>query len=228
VNLARWRALPLALKRRTLRYAVYLLHRSLRDLSFRTVELARKIVEEGSAGSAATLPGDMELLVEYDSWRLALPSADVPPSGPQLDSAQPQPFSVPGTMVLANGWRLRSAYVDDSPGEVDYQQWNPWRAYLDAERAGALLVRGRREGERFRPLGLAGHSVQVSDFMINEKIAGELRARWPIVANEAHVLWIVGQRIDERAKVTAETRRILQLHCFRHSTMVGEKGDLLE
>ncbi len=229
VNLARWRALPLALRRRTLRYAIHLLHRSLRDLSFRTVEAARRIAEEGDAGSVATLPGDMELLVEYDTWRLALPTATVPPSGPQLDAAEAQPLAVPGTMALANGWRLESAYVEEQPPQqVDYRQQNPWRVCLDAERAGSLVVRGRREGERFQPLGLEGHSVRVSEFMINQKIPAELRARWPIIANEEHVLWIVGQRIDERAKVTAATRQILLLHCFRESSTVGDLDDLLE
>ena len=66
-----------------------------------------------------------------------------------------------------------------------------------------------------QPLGLGGRSAKLKDVMINRKMARELRPYWPIVANEKHAVWLVGQQIDERARVTAESRKIWQMRCYR-------------
>ena len=58
---------------------------------------------------------------------------------------------------------------------------------------------------------MSGKSALVSDVMVNRKIPASLRAGWPIVAGRDHLLWLVGHHIDERARVTAGSRRVLQL-----------------
>jgi tRNA(Ile)-lysidine synthase len=47
--------------------------------------------------------------------------------------------------------------------------------------------------------------------MINAKIPQAWRDRIPLLASPKQVLWVAGWRIDERAKVTAATKRILHL-----------------
>ncbi|MFW6184062.1 MAG: tRNA lysidine(34) synthetase TilS [Chloroflexota bacterium] len=217
LDLDAWRRLPLSLRRRTLRQAVWQLRASLRDVSFRPVELAREVAETGTVGAQATLPGALMLTVEYETLRVADPSASMPTSAPQLLEPEPQPLNVPGELELENGWRLE---VWNEPAEIEAaleQARNPWRAFVDADAAGTLSVRARRAGERFKPFGMAGHSARVADVMINEKIPAEYRARWPIVANERHLVWLVGHRIDERVRVRAGTRRVLAMRCARES-----------
>ncbi|MFW6042381.1 MAG: tRNA lysidine(34) synthetase TilS [Chloroflexota bacterium] len=217
LDLDAWRRLPLSLRRRTLRQAVWQLRASLRDVSFRPVELAREVAETGTVGAQATLPGALMLTVEYETLRVAEPSASMPTSAPQLLEPEPQPLNVPGELELENGWRLE---VWNEPAEIEAaleQARNPWRAFVDADAAGTLSVRARRAGERFKPFGMEGHSARVADVMINEKIPAEYRARWPIVANERHLVWLVGHRIDERVRVTERTRRVLAMRCARES-----------
>ena len=91
---------------------------------------------------------------------------------------------------------------------------------VDAERLPAdLTLRGRRPGDRFQPLGLGGHSLKLADFMINAKMAGALRERWPLVTAGADaIVWVAGLRLAEPYKLTAATRRALRLSFVR----VGE------
>lgn len=47
--------------------------------------------------------------------------------------------------------------------------------------------------------------------MIDDKIPGEERDLIPLVADGKEILWIAGGRINERYKITAATRRVLEL-----------------
>jgi len=73
------------------------------------------------------------------------------------------------------------------------------------------VLRQRRSGGRFRPLGLGGHEKSLHTFMIDVKIPRSLRDFVPIAASPRHIVWVAGWRIDERAKVTARTERVLHL-----------------
>jgi tRNA(Ile)-lysidine synthase len=50
-------------------------------------------------------------------------------------------------------------------------------------------------------------------FMIDEHIPRDKRDRIPLVADGSHILWVVGYRVSESYKVSADTRRVLQVTC---------------
>ncbi|MCB8919206.1 MAG: tRNA lysidine(34) synthetase TilS [Ardenticatenaceae bacterium] len=199
VDLAGWRALPLSLRRSTLRQAVWRLRSSLRDVGFEPVEQARRVAEDGPAGTQASLPGGLVLTVGYTEWVLAQPGRSFTPAGPQI--AQPRPLPVPGRAALVNGWQITAEWLPQVDWAAVRGNRDPFVAYLSPEQVAGLHVRGRRPGERFQPLGLAGHSAKVKEVMINRRIPAGLRARWPVVAHEGHIVWLVGCMIDERAKL---------------------------
>jgi tRNA(Ile)-lysidine synthase len=85
-----------------------------------------------------------------------------------------------------------------------------WTAYLDADRLKyPLILRNFRPGDRFVPLGMAGHK-KIKDFFIDLKIPSEMRALIPILVSQDTPIWVCGHRIDDRFKVTSETKRILK------------------
>ena len=87
----------------------------------------------------------------------------------------------------------------------------PRTARLDADRvAFPLTVRNPRPGDRFIPLGMSGHK-KVKDFFIDLKIPASDRLRTPILLQGNDIVWICGYRIDERVKVTPDTRRVLRV-----------------
>jgi len=85
-------------------------------------------------------------------------------------------------------------------------------ATLDADQLpGPLLVRPRRQGERFQPLGMKGNSQSLAYFMSNARIPHAWRNRLPLLVAGERVLWIPGWRLDQRARVRRDSRHILRI-----------------
>ncbi len=220
-DLARWRALPISLQRSTLREAVHRLRWSLRNINWVHIEDALWVARTGTAGRQATLPQRLMLTLGYDHFTVADENYTPPdPDWPLLAAGDRLPLAVPGTTPLPGGpWRVEAAVLDRAALPGDWAA-NPdrWQAWLDFERTGTeLMVRGRQPGDRFQPLGLGGRATTLREFMINVKIPARLRDRVPVVISPQHIVWLAGWRVDERARVTDDTRRVLHLRFVRET-----------
>ena len=51
----------------------------------------------------------------------------------------------------------------------------------------------------------------LSDYFIDQKIEPTTRARTPLLCDRLGLIWVMGQRIDERVRLRPETRRVLRL-----------------
>ena len=73
-----------------------------------------------------------------------------------------------------------------------------------------LIIRKWHNGDYFKPLGLNGMK-KLSDFFIDKKHSiAEKENTWLLVsANE--IVWIIGQRIDDRFKITTDTQKVLEI-----------------
>jgi tRNA(Ile)-lysidine synthase len=122
---------------------------------------------------------------------------------------------VPGTLDF-DGWRITARSGTRSPAEPGDQV-----LLLDAAVIrGNLTVRSRRDGDRMRPLGLGG-TKKVQDILVDRKVPVETRDQLPLVCDDAGVLWIPEQCIDERATVRSEAAAIIQLTARR---LIGSGG----
>ena len=74
----------------------------------------------------------------------------------------------------------------------------------------ALHVRTFADGDRFVPLGMTA-SVKLKDFFISRKIPLHQRRRLPLLISGKDIIWVLGQRIDDRYKVTTSTLRVLKV-----------------
>ena len=84
-------------------------------------------------------------------------------------------------------------------------------AFLDYERLHLpLRMRNFRPGDRFQPLGAKG-TQKLKDFFIDHKIPKYERPSIPLLISGEMIAWIVGYRIDERVKITSETKRVLRI-----------------
>jgi tRNA(Ile)-lysidine synthase len=111
------------------------------------------------------------------------------------------------------GWKVKATIIDRK--EMNEKD-SGFTACLDLARTGHILtVRPRRAGDRFQPLGMA-QPKKLGEFMIDSRIPGAWRDRIPIVCSPGHILWVVGWRLDDRAKVTTDTEQVLRLE-FRRS-----------
>jgi tRNA(Ile)-lysidine synthase len=83
-------------------------------------------------------------------------------------------------------------------------------AFLNADAVTyPLVVRNFRPGDRFIPFGMNGHK-KLKDFFIDLKIPSETREKIPILTCGDMLVWICGLRIDDRFKVTNDTKRVLR------------------
>ncbi len=198
-------AQPVGTQRFLLRSAWALARGTLRDLEAKHVEQMRMMLA-GGAGKRINLPGNMLYLRDHDQ---AVLGSGVAAQAPVFS---PVTLDVPGEAVTP-GFRFRAAIVPAS--EINLHQIDPFRVRLDAGVAGPkLLVRTRRPGDRFHPLGMAGEK-KLQDFMVDAHIPQRLRSEIPVVWSGNHILWIVGHRIDDRAKVTDSSKEVLTIEAAR-------------
>jgi len=92
--------------------------------------------------------------------------------------------------------------------------------YVDADRVmgGDLVLRTWTNGDVFIPLGMRDHK-KVSDFFIDAKVPLYEKRLFPILeTRDGEIVWLCGLRIDDRFKVTEDTRRVLKLQFARASS----------
>jgi len=200
---APWLALSPALQRAVLRQAARTVGGDLLDLTMVHIEAARRLIVTGRTGATVHWPGGLQVRIRYNRVEIAPARPEIerlPLAGVRL--AVPGATAVPGT----DWWVV--ARVQDRP----CPDWtDPWHADLDGERAGeTLIVRRRRPGDRFIPLGMTGLK-KLQDFLVDAKVPRDLRDLVPVVDNGQQIVWVAGQRLDERVKITPTTRRVLCL-----------------
>jgi tRNA(Ile)-lysidine synthase len=211
-------ALP-ALRRRVLRRAAIQLVGHERAPEARHLRLLERLLDEGRSGDQLDLPGELRASLEYGVLVLTRAAQGPALAGDETVWSLP----VPGVLALRElGWRLR-AWIEEAPPEPPAGRAEVWRdlesgfrlpeliAYVDAEVAGtALTVRTWRPGDRMRPLGMRGEK-KLQDLFADAHVPRGWRHRLPLICAGAQLLWVAGLRLDERARVTPRTTRVLAL-----------------
>lgn len=133
-------------------------------------------------------------------------------------------LKVPGiTKIPEIGFSFRAKILkgrpktlkEDSPRPSSEERGSKEKAYFDYERLRApLFLRNREEGDRFQPLGMRG-SKKLKDFFIDEKIPLKERERTSLLLSGKEIIWVVGQRISDKAKVTNKTKKVLMVEVKR-------------
>ena len=193
-----------ALQTRLIHQSVAHLNGSARDVAFDHIAAVRGLVSK-PVGKSVDLPGCIAWRRE-DSSLVAFRTDMVTEVVREGVPAEPVRIAVPGETSIAY-WRVTARVIegvaDASPGA--------FVAHFDADRLGTcLFVRRRRPGDRFRPLGMSGEK-KLQDFMVDARIPAAHRDEVPIVCSESQIAWVVGWRIDDRMKVSSDTRAVLRL-----------------
>lgn len=197
-----------ALKRNLLRASIEELLGSLKDIEARHIEEVMDALNK-PAGKKLILPMVLTFSIEYNRYLLGRDLTALCPL-PHLEAEFA--LNIPGETHLS-GWHLKATIINSKPEEGDKGEGlsESLIAYFDLDKAGdKLVVRSRQPGDRFQPLGMA-RPKKLGEFMIDAKIPKAWRRRIPIVCSPSQILWVVGWRIDDRAKVTENTEQVLCL-----------------
>lgn len=73
-----------------------------------------------------------------------------------------------------------------------------------------LLMRRWKQGDYFQPLGMTGFK-KLSDFLIDEKIPVHEKENIWLLCSGQKIVWIMGHRLDNRFKISSQTRRVLKI-----------------
>lgn len=86
------------------------------------------------------------------------------------------------------------------------------RIHVDASKlVFPLLLRRWREGDSFFPFGMKQRK-KLSDFFINTKLSLLEKEHSWILESNGEIVWIVGQRLDNRYRVTKDTREVIEFN----------------
>ena len=100
--------------------------------------------------------------------------------------------------------------------EIPQKQYTKWFDYDKI--SDGFSIRTRKSGD-YLICDAAGHHKRLKNYFIEEKWSAKKRDTAWILAQDAHVLWVVGGRISETVKVTEDTKWILEI------TYAGGKED---
>jgi len=202
--------LPVALQRLALRSAVHRVRGNVDAIAFVHIEEARRLVLEGQVGAVVELPGGIRVA--------RLSGAVEVTTQPAEGAGGPREYrlDVPGRVVAPEfGVYLVADVANASPQGVRSRinRADAEEIMIDEARAGPVLIlRGPRPGDRFAPSGMGGRTKKLSDYLSDEKVPRHRRRFVPVLTTaEGEVLWIVGMRAAESARVGAEATRMVRI-----------------
>jgi tRNA(Ile)-lysidine synthase len=143
-----------------------------------------------------------------------------PHTGGEVTLSIPGEVAVPGTPWIARAEMLTGTLLEKAIEALRREDWpKVWHllpvsryvVYVDASSAGtSLQVRTRRPGDRLQPLGML-HEKKVQDVLVDKRIARPARDSIPLFFSASHCIWLAGVTLDERARLTSETKHIARL-----------------
>jgi len=193
---------------------------SLRDIGAVHIRMLEDLTA-GSEGRSADLPGGLHARRSggcLQLLRCAWPETDA-------EAAQ---ICVPitGSGIVEAGGRRFVCEVLEGEGvpchfpEKRYTKWLAYDTILECDGGGEpLCIRTRRPGDYLLTGG--GHRQKLKEYLINEKVPREKRGALLLVARGSHVLWVVGGRLSEGAKVRPGDTACLRISLRQGTTQEG-------
>jgi tRNA(Ile)-lysidine synthase len=207
LDVARLAAAPIALQRLVIWNALREVGGG-RTMTFEHVDAVRRMLGDTPPGNA-DFPGQR---VERIGRALVLTGRSAGTAGRRIAAASNLfqfSLSIPGEVVVPDAGIVS---VEPLAGATVRSAADGSAAVVRADLCGgSLVVRNRRPGDRFRPVGMGGRK-KLQDFFVDRKVARERRDAVPIVADENdRIVWVAGYEIDEAFRVTDRSQPVLLL-----------------
>ena len=104
--------------------------------------------------------------------------------------------------------QIESAYYTDVTSSFEISS-DPSVAYVDSDKLKfPLTLRKWKSGDRFHPLGMR-QQKKLSDYFIDSKFSLFEKENKFVMESEGQIFWIIGDRIDDRFKISSFTKRAL-------------------
>ena len=110
---------------------------------------------------------------------------------------------------LEDGSTLELSLINSE--DLERIEEKKYTKYFDYDKINSCLkLRFRQTGD-YLTINDRGQKKSLKEYFIHEKIPASMRYKIPVIADENHILWTIGYRISAYYKVTAETKKIVQM-----------------
>lgn len=214
LSLENFREIPLGARRRLIRMAILRVKGNLRRIAFTHIDAALRLVFQGPQSGGIDLPNDIriqrrgqELIISKQEQRRRSPGGG---RNPAVRTAYEYSLAAPGVVSIREAG-IRLKLTETSIEEVaDVRRAGQRIAFFDINKIKfPLIVRNFCPGDRFSPLGMDG-TQKLKSFFINNKIPKDQRVKCPLLVSNGKIIWVVGHRMDNSAKVDPGTRKVLK------------------
>lgn len=204
----------LAARRRVIRMAIYAIKGDLKQITASHVETICNLIDNYCLNARLDLPGGLRVIRQDRQLFIkakALAENFITPHWEQQLKLDLLPFSLHFLKEAGTWLRFSETRLDNLP---DIRKTGPNIAFFDMAKINfPLKVRALRLGDRFSPLGMRG-SQKIKKFFINNKISVSARKNAFILQDQEHIIWLVGYRIAEYAKITINSKSVLMAEFF--------------
>ena len=216
LNVSELKKQPLGLQRRIIRFVAFLLRPDLRDLSFKNIENLLNFMNKNKTGEI-----DLQdhLIALFTNQEIIFGSKSKDWIGllfPQIFGQFKMEIGKSDYFEISENWLFQIELINDL-SSIRIKTENEFTVLLDGEKINEFIVlRGKKDGDKFQPLGLENGSIKLSDFFINEKVVQAARKNWPLVTNpEDRIIWIPGYRPSHEFRVTDSTKNIIKMSVMK-------------
>jgi tRNA(Ile)-lysidine synthase len=176
--------------------------------SFSNIKALERLAQVTESGKRITLPFGIEAKREYDNIILTRDKICLK----QVDYEYP--VNIPGIIHVKETNRTISI-EKTSRDKIDLQSTN--KVYLDFDEIQhPIILRNRRDGDRFQPLGMKGRQ-KIKSLFINQKIPRDRRNEVMLLVDQDSVIWIENMHLNDRVKITTQTINVLSLEIINLS-----------
>ncbi len=207
----------IGLQRNLIKQAMQLLRPGV-EVNYAALERATNFINDSRVIPRVDLKAGLRMFRESNKIYVCTLEAELPFTlWPQMTTGF-YPVEVPGQLNLAGGWKFSCERwrIPTLAKEQAERNEDPLQVWLDADTLPkALELRTRHSGDHFEPLGMAGHSQKLSDFLVNEKMPQRARDRWPLLCSGDTILWVPGYRPAHPFRLTGETKNVFYFSIMR-------------
>ncbi|TCO71354.1 tRNA lysidine(34) synthetase TilS [Marinisporobacter balticus] len=193
-----------AIQKRILREAILELSGDLKNVQNKHIEGLIKLIQNGHVGASLDLPKGLVAIRAYTNFCISKRKREIERKDFEYN------INVGETLNIKElNADIKATIVEQGDSKIiekkEYKQSFDWCKFKNN-----LILRNRRAGDRFIPLGMQG-SKKLKDFFIDEKIPRDIRDQIPLVCDGDEIIWIIGYRMSENYKVDEDTQEKLVL-----------------
>lgn len=155
---------------------------------------------KGRSGNRVSLPSDCFAVLDYQDLLLK--------KGYRVEKTETEVYCVPGQEYHYMGEDFSITLENRKKNvKIPANRYTKWFDYDKIK--GNVVLRTRRSGDYLEVA--PGVHKKLKNYLIDNKVPREHRDQCILLADGAHIIWVIGMRISEHYKVTEGTRRILKV-----------------